>query len=101
MIRNGHVTFGVFNRIDKISDQVLTVWSRLLREVAGAMIVIKNGALDDPFLRDVLIGRFVAHGVAQDRIRCLGSSLRQMQERGIAGRRRDREGGRTRRLSGR
>jgi predicted O-linked N-acetylglucosamine transferase (SPINDLY family) len=78
MIRNGHVTFGVFNRIDKISDQVLTVWSRLLREVAGAMIVIKNGALDDPFLRDVLIGRFVAHGVAQDRIRCLGSSLRQV-----------------------
>jgi predicted O-linked N-acetylglucosamine transferase (SPINDLY family) len=78
MIRNGHVTFGVFNRVDKISDQALAVWSRLLREVAGAMIVIKNGALDDPFLRDVLIGRFVAHGVAQDRIRCLGSSLRQV-----------------------
>jgi predicted O-linked N-acetylglucosamine transferase (SPINDLY family) len=78
MIRNGHVTFGVFNRIDKISDEALAVWSRLLREVAGSMIVVKNGALDDPFLRDVLIGRFVAHGVSQDRIRCLGSSLRQV-----------------------
>jgi predicted O-linked N-acetylglucosamine transferase (SPINDLY family) len=78
MIRNGHVTFGVFNRIDKISDQVLAVWSRLLREVAGSTIVIKNGALDDPFLRDGLIGRFVAHGVSQDRIRCLGSTLRQV-----------------------
>jgi predicted O-linked N-acetylglucosamine transferase (SPINDLY family) len=76
MIRNGHVTFGVFNRIDKISDQVLAVWSRLLREMAGSTIVIKNGALDDPFLRDLLVGRFVAHGVAQDRVRCLGSSLR-------------------------
>ncbi len=76
MIRNGHVTFGVFNRIDKISDQALAVWSRLLREVAGSTIVVKNGALDDAFLRDVVIGRFVAHGVAQDRVRCLGSSLR-------------------------
>jgi predicted O-linked N-acetylglucosamine transferase (SPINDLY family) len=78
MIRNGCVTFGVFNRIDKISDSALAVWSRLLEEVAGSTIVIKNGALDDPFLRDVLIGRFVAHGVSQDRIRCLGASLRQV-----------------------
>jgi predicted O-linked N-acetylglucosamine transferase (SPINDLY family) len=78
MIRNGCVTFGVFNRIDKISDSALAVWSRLLEEVAGSTIVIKNGALDDPFLRDVLIGRFVGHGISQDRIRCLGSTLRQV-----------------------
>ena len=78
MIRNGNVTFGVFNRIDKISDQALAVWSRLLREVTGSTIVIKNGALDDAFLRDGLIRRFAAHGVSHDRIRCLGSTLRQM-----------------------
>ena len=39
MLRNGFVTFGVFNRIDKISDEVLAVWSKLLREVAGSKIV--------------------------------------------------------------
>jgi predicted O-linked N-acetylglucosamine transferase (SPINDLY family) len=47
-----------------------------MQELPGATIVIKNGALDDPFLRDRLVGRFVAHGVAQERISCLGSSLR-------------------------
>ena len=77
MLRTGHVTFGVFNRIDKISDPALVVWSRLMQELPGATIVIKNGALDDPFLRDRLVGRFVAHGVAQERISCLGSSLRE------------------------
>jgi predicted O-linked N-acetylglucosamine transferase (SPINDLY family) len=76
MLRSGHVTFGVFNRIDKISDSVLDVWSRLLQELAGSVIVIKNGALDDPFLRDGLIARFVARGVSQDRIRCLGTTVR-------------------------
>jgi predicted O-linked N-acetylglucosamine transferase (SPINDLY family) len=76
MLRSGHVTFGVFNRIDKISDQVLDVWSRLLRELPDAVIVIKNGALDDSFLRDGLIARFVARGVSQDRIRCLGTTVR-------------------------
>jgi predicted O-linked N-acetylglucosamine transferase (SPINDLY family) len=38
--------------------------------------VIKNGALDDRLLRDGLVARFVAHGVAEDRITCLGSSAR-------------------------
>jgi len=76
MIRNGHVTFGVFNRIDKLSDDVLAVWSKLLQEVAGSTIVAKIAALDDPFLRDGLIGRFVAHGISRDRIRCLGATPR-------------------------
>ena len=76
MLRNGFVTFGVFNRIDKISDGVLPVWSKLLRAAPGSKIVVKHFALDDAFLRDNLVGRFVAHGVPQDRVICMGSSAR-------------------------
>ncbi|MGJ4947753.1 tetratricopeptide repeat protein [Bradyrhizobium sp. HKCCYLS20291] len=77
MLHKGHVTFGVFNRIDKISDQVLDVWAALLRAVPSARIVIKNGALDDAFLRDGLIARFIAQGIAESRLTCLGASTRQ------------------------
>ena len=76
MIRNGYVTFGVFNRVDKISDHALAVWSKLLAGGAESIIMIKHGALNDAFVRDNLIGRFVAHGVAADRVRCLGSTPR-------------------------
>jgi predicted O-linked N-acetylglucosamine transferase (SPINDLY family) len=76
MIRNGYVTFGVFNRIDKISDGVLAVWSRLLQEVPGSVIVVKHSALTYAFARDNLASRFVAHGVAPDRLRCLGDTSR-------------------------
>ncbi|WP_316224847.1 MULTISPECIES: tetratricopeptide repeat protein [unclassified Bradyrhizobium] len=76
MLRNDYVTFGVFNRIDKISDSALAVWAELMRELTSARIVIKNGALDDAYLRDSLIGRFVNHGIAEERIRCMGSSSR-------------------------
>ena len=76
MLRNGHVTFGVFNRIDKISDQALVVWSKLLRECPDARLLLKNGSLDDAFLRDTVIGRFVTHGIADSRISCLGASTR-------------------------
>jgi predicted O-linked N-acetylglucosamine transferase (SPINDLY family) len=76
MLRNGYMTFGVFNRIDKISDPTLVVWSRLMQALPDSRIVIKNVALDDPLLRNSLIARFVAHGVPEERITCLGSSSR-------------------------
>jgi len=84
MIRNGHVTFGVFNRNDKISDHVLSVWSRLLQAVPGSVIVIKNGSLNDAPARDRLVGRFVANGVAADRIRCLAATARHEHLREFA-----------------
>jgi predicted O-linked N-acetylglucosamine transferase (SPINDLY family) len=77
MLHNGFVTFGVFNRIDKISDEVVAVWSKLLRTVTGSKIVIKHYALDEAFMRDGLIGRFVAHGVSPDSVICMGSSARR------------------------
>ncbi len=76
MLGNGHVTFGVFNRADKISDAALAVWSRLMQAVPGSIIVVKHGALNDAQVRDTLIARFVASGIAEDRLRCLGSSPR-------------------------
>ena len=77
MLRNGFATFGVFNRIDKISDDVLAVWSKLLRAVTGSKIIVKHLALDDAFLRDALVARFLAKGIAPDRIVCMGSSERR------------------------
>ena len=76
MIRNGFVTFGVFNRIEKISDRALELWSSLLMGLPGSRILIKNGALDDAFLRDGLVARLVANGISSDRVTCLGSTQR-------------------------
>jgi predicted O-linked N-acetylglucosamine transferase (SPINDLY family) len=77
MLRNGFVTFGVFNRIDKISDDALKLWSDLIRVVPGSKIIVKHSALDDQLLRDGLVARFVAQGVPQDRVICVGSTQRE------------------------
>jgi predicted O-linked N-acetylglucosamine transferase (SPINDLY family) len=76
MLRNGFVTFGVFNRTEKVSDAALSVWSTLLRQIPGSRIVVKDSALSDPFFRDALLGRFVDHGIAVDRVTCLGPTPR-------------------------
>ncbi|WP_315725097.1 MULTISPECIES: tetratricopeptide repeat protein [unclassified Bradyrhizobium] len=76
MLQNGHVSFGVYNRIDKISDEAIALWARLLGEVPDATLVIKHLALNDPLVRDGLIGRFVTQGVPEARLICLGASER-------------------------
>ncbi|MCK1360290.1 tetratricopeptide repeat protein [Bradyrhizobium sp. 199] len=76
MLRNGYVTFGVFNRIYKISDDAIRVWSAIMREVPGSKIILKHGLLDDQLLRDSLIARFIAQGIAEEDITCLGTTSR-------------------------
>ncbi|WP_448032128.1 tetratricopeptide repeat protein [Bradyrhizobium liaoningense] len=84
MLRNGHVTFGVFNRVNKISDEAIRVWSKVMREVTGSKIIIKHTLLDDPLVRDGLLARFVAQGIAEENITCLGMSERAEHLRAFA-----------------
>ncbi|WP_316225683.1 tetratricopeptide repeat protein [Bradyrhizobium sp. SZCCHNS3052] len=79
MLNNGFVSFGVFNRLDKISDAALIVWTRIMQQLPDSRIVIKSSSLDDRLLRDRLLARFAAHGVAPERVVCLGWSTREQQ----------------------
>jgi predicted O-linked N-acetylglucosamine transferase (SPINDLY family) len=47
-----------------------------MRELPGSRIVLKHGLLDDRLLRDSLIARFVAQGIAEENITCMGSTSR-------------------------
>jgi predicted O-linked N-acetylglucosamine transferase (SPINDLY family) len=76
MLRNGFVTFGVFNRINKISDQALALWSKLLGTLPGSKIIVKHLGLDEALMRDSLVARFVAQGIAEDSVICMGASER-------------------------
>lgn len=37
-LKNGHLTFGSFNRVSKISRKVIAVWAKLLRAVPGSRL---------------------------------------------------------------
>ena len=75
-LANGYVTFGVFNRLDKISEDSLRVWSRIFQALPKSRITIKTGALNDAALRELIVARFAAHGIAPERVQCLGSTPR-------------------------
>ena len=77
MLRNGYVTFGVFNRIDKISDPALAVWSRLLRRCRAPSSSSRTARWTIRCCATRLIARFVAaRSHRGPRQRCLGSTSR-------------------------
>jgi len=70
------VTFGVFNRLDKISDAAIVLWSRILADLPEARLVVKHVMIDDAEVRAALLKRFVANGIAAERVTCLGKTAR-------------------------
>ncbi len=45
--RNGHVTFGCFGNISKISQRALSLWARIMREVPDSRLVLKAITFQD------------------------------------------------------
>jgi predicted O-linked N-acetylglucosamine transferase (SPINDLY family) len=75
-LSNGYVTFGVFNRISKISDEAAEIWAEILNRLPRSRLLIKDGALDDPLVRDSLLARLAHCGLAPERIDLAGASSR-------------------------
>jgi len=76
MQQKGYVTFGVFNRLDKISDAAIVLWSRIFAALPEARLVVKHVMIDDAEIRAALLKRFVACGIAAERMICLGRTAR-------------------------
>lgn len=58
----GHVTFGCFNKLAKINDELLASWARILDRVEGGRLLLKAAPLDDPAARELVRSRFQRAG---------------------------------------
>jgi len=76
-ISNGYVTYGVLNRISKISDAAIRVWARILQSDVTSRLLIKDKLLDDASIQRLLLERFAGHGIEPSRISFQGSTTRE------------------------
>ena len=65
-LRNGYVTFGSFNRLDKLRRDVIALWARVLREVPDSRLLI--GAMPRDGKNGELAEWFAEEGIASERI---------------------------------
>jgi predicted O-linked N-acetylglucosamine transferase (SPINDLY family) len=75
-LAHGHVTFGSFNNLTKINDDVVALWARLLAAVPDGRLFLKAKQIDAPSVRQSVAERFGAHGIAAARLTFAGFAAR-------------------------
>jgi len=65
-MESGTITFGSFNRLGKINEPTVQLWSRLLRALPAAKMILAGIPLERQHHR--LIEWFAAAGIARDRL---------------------------------
>ncbi len=64
----GHTTFGCFNNLNKITDDVVACWARVLQAVPEARLYLKTKSLEVPEARDTLLASFARFGIGPERL---------------------------------
>jgi predicted O-linked N-acetylglucosamine transferase (SPINDLY family) len=70
--RNGYATFGSFNTLAKITDEVVAVWARILHAVPDARLLLKSQSLDQDSSRHAVHARFAARDIGPERVELMG-----------------------------
>jgi predicted O-linked N-acetylglucosamine transferase (SPINDLY family) len=77
VMSNGYVTYGVLNRVSKMSDAAIKVWARILNSDVTSRLLIKDKLVDDPSVQRLLLDRLACHEIAPARISFQGSTSRE------------------------
>ena len=72
-LHNHYMTFASFQNLAKITDPVLTLWSRVLAAVPTARLRLQNKALEDPAMRAVFLRRLQQHRIDPARVDMQGN----------------------------
>jgi predicted O-linked N-acetylglucosamine transferase (SPINDLY family) len=71
---SGHITFGCFNNLAKITSRVIATWCDVLHRVPASRLVLKTHQFADPPTAERVLAAFTERGVAPERIELRGPS---------------------------
>ncbi len=76
-LRNGYVTFGSFNRLEKVTDITLRAWAAILHKLPQSRLVMKAPVLSDKSQQRRILDTFKSElDITAERLTLLGNSDR-------------------------
>ena len=76
-LTNGYVTFGCFNNLTKVNEQVINLWIKLLTAMPNSHLLLKSKQLNSFSVQSKIIKKFTATGIDPRRILCEQSESRE------------------------
>ncbi|HTI66356.1 MAG TPA: tetratricopeptide repeat protein [Caulobacteraceae bacterium] len=73
----GVFTFGCFNNLRKVTDEVVALWAKILRAAPASRLFLKAPQLGEPSVAEETLRRFGDHGIPADRLVLEGPSPRE------------------------
>ena len=73
-LKNKFITFGCVNKLSKINDEVISLWSKILLLVKGSKLILKNKDFDDQNTCVNTFKRFEKNNIEKNRIILKGES---------------------------
>jgi predicted O-linked N-acetylglucosamine transferase (SPINDLY family) len=70
----GHITFGCFNNLAKVTPRVIATWCEILQRLPDARLVLKTQQFSDPPTAERVLAKFAKLGIHAERIELRGGS---------------------------
>lgn len=70
--QNGYITFGCFQTLSKLGDNVLSLWSRIMNVLPQTRLRLQNKQMSCQKTREQFRDRLAQFGIAQERVSLLG-----------------------------
>ena len=67
-LSNDFITFGCFNNLSKMNDEVVALWARILAAIPSSRLFLKSQPLGEASVRQSVSKRFADHGIDPKRL---------------------------------
>lgn len=65
--KKGYITFGSFNNLTKVNDEVLVTWAEILHQVTGSRLLLKGDMLGSPEGHEIIRQKLLSLDVEETR----------------------------------
>ncbi len=79
-VEKGYITFGSFNNLTKVNDEVLAAWVEILRRVPNSRLLLKGNLLSNPEGRELMRQKLLAFGLPEERFELQAFTLPYLSE---------------------
>lgn len=77
VLENGYITFGCFNNLIKMNDDVVSTWAKILLSVPNSKLYLQSRQLSEESVKKLTHYRFAKHGVIPQQLILEGKTSRQ------------------------